>query len=214
MDIITVRLLACHPIVLRYLRDLLSSQCDFRLASDKEMPQVGVFDSALPSPHGALQMARIRFPLMRAVLLAASNSHGDAFRWMLQGAWGLVSYDRCPQELPAAVRIVASGLYYFPPPVVRRAMLLAGPWAGQAPPLQRSCLSPREAEVAALVSGRLSNKEIGSILQIRERTVKFHVGSIFRKLQVSSRQEVTVGGEVLAPLLRVPVAGMLLKSSA
>ena len=42
-----------------------------------------------------------------------------------------------------------------------------------------------------LLLRRLSNKEIGSILHISERTVKFHVGNILTKLQVTSRRELS-----------------------
>jgi DNA-binding CsgD family transcriptional regulator len=48
-------------------------------------------------------------------------------------------------------------------------------------------LSPREKEVAALLERRLCNKEIGSALGICERTVRFHLGNIFKKLGVSDR---------------------------
>ena len=52
-------------------------------------------------------------------------------------------------------------------------------------------LTPREQEVLDFLLRRLSNKEIASILRISERTIKFHVGNIFHKLHVTSRQELS-----------------------
>lgn len=48
-------------------------------------------------------------------------------------------------------------------------------------------LTPRETEVLNFVRLRLSNKEIGSNLNISERTVKYHVSSLLRKFRVDSR---------------------------
>ena len=48
--------------------------------------------------------------------------------------------------------------------------------------------TPREADVVAMVSAGLSNKELGNKLGISERTVKFHVANIFAKLGAHDRQ--------------------------
>jgi DNA-binding CsgD family transcriptional regulator len=50
-------------------------------------------------------------------------------------------------------------------------------------------LTGREIEIARMVAGRKSNKEIGSALQISSRTVSTHLSNIFVKLSVSSRGE-------------------------
>ena len=52
-----------------------------------------------------------------------------------------------------------------------------------------AALSPREREVVRLLAGGLRNKEIAAQLHITERTVKFHLGRIFDKLDVDSRTE-------------------------
>jgi DNA-binding NarL/FixJ family response regulator len=50
-------------------------------------------------------------------------------------------------------------------------------------------ISQRESQVIDLVKRRLSNKEIGEVLNIRESTVKFHLSNIFSKLQVKNRSD-------------------------
>lgn len=48
-------------------------------------------------------------------------------------------------------------------------------------------ISDREIQVIKLVNSGITNKEVGSILRIEEKTVKFHLTNIFKKLQVSGR---------------------------
>jgi DNA-binding CsgD family transcriptional regulator len=57
-------------------------------------------------------------------------------------------------------------------------------------------ITQRESQVIELVKRRLSNKEIGAILNIQESTVKFHLSNIFSKLQVNRRSELQDKGQV------------------
>lgn len=55
-----------------------------------------------------------------------------------------------------------------------------------------SDLTPREHEVAQLVANGYTNKQIGDQLNVSEQTVKNHIQSIFRKLALSNRVELTI----------------------
>jgi two-component system nitrate/nitrite response regulator NarL len=98
------------------------------------------------------------------------------------GQAGLLPRDATPAQIDAALRAAAAGL-----------RVRAGEWphpafhalADAAPPL----LSPREAEILALIGDGLSNKEMARRLGISGHTVKFHIESLFRKLAVGSRAE-------------------------
>ena len=64
-------------------------------------------------------------------------------------------------------------------------------------------LTPRETQVlAALMSGK-TNRQIGGELFLAASTVKFHLASIFRKLEVSTRTEAAIVGWEMFPMLRV-----------
>ncbi len=56
----------------------------------------------------------------------------------------------------------------------------------------RNGLSKREAEVAELVSTGLSNKEVADKLFVTEKTIKFHLTNIYRKMNISSRTQLIV----------------------
>ena len=63
---------------------------------------------------------------------------------------------------------------------------------GEASLVAMQALSPRESQVARLVAGGRSNRQIAERLVISEQTVKNHMQSIFRKLELSNRVELTI----------------------
>jgi NarL family two-component system response regulator YdfI len=98
-------------------------------------------------------------------------------------------------EIIAAVEGAAAGLVVFHPDTAEAvlASLAVAPTTAAADASVQS-LTPREIEVLHMLAEGLGNKTIARRLGISEHTVKFHVGSIFAKLNVSSRTEaVTVG---------------------
>ncbi|MGI8857433.1 MAG: response regulator transcription factor [Thermomicrobiales bacterium] len=97
-------------------------------------------------------------------------------------------------EIIAAVEGAAAGLVVLHPDTAEAALasLSAVPATVAATPVQ--LLTPREVEVLHMLAEGLGNKTIARRLGISEHTVKFHVGSIFAKLNASSRTEaVTLG---------------------
>ncbi len=95
-------------------------------------------------------------------------------------AWGVLALDSSTEELCAAVRALAQGLI-----VGSRALLFA---SNQETPA-RGPLTERETQVLALLSKGLANKQIAAELKISEHTVKFHVSSIYAKLNAASRTQ-------------------------
>ena len=94
--------------------------------------------------------------------------------------WGLLPMEVSSEELCAAVRAVAAGL------VVGTRPLLAAPDDVNLAP---GPLTEREVEVLGKLSRGLANKQIAAQLGISEHTVKFHVSSIYGKLNVTNRAE-------------------------
>jgi two-component system, NarL family, response regulator YdfI len=94
------------------------------------------------------------------------------------------------REIRVAIEAVAEGLLVLHPEIAD-----GGP---DSPPHTREsydeALSPRETQVLNLLSAGLGNKEIASRLKISEHTVKFHVTSIFNKLNASTRAEAVAIG--------------------
>lgn len=94
--------------------------------------------------------------------------------------WGILPTDSSPEELTAAVRALSQRLIVGAP-----ALLFESEDAS----LERGPLTERETEVLGLLAKGLANKQIAASLGISEHTVKFHVSSIYTKLNVTNRAE-------------------------
>lgn len=94
--------------------------------------------------------------------------------------WGVLPADASAEELSAAVHALSQGL------IVGTPQLL---FETESEPQSRGPLTERESEVLGLLSRGLANKQIAIALGISEHTVKFHVSSIYTKLNVTNRTE-------------------------
>ena len=99
--------------------------------------------------------------------------------------WGVLPNDVSAEELTAAVHALSQGL------VVGTSTLL---FELEGEPLSQGPLSDRESEVLGLLAKGLANKQIALALGISEHTVKFHVSSIYTKLNVTNRTEALRAG--------------------
>ena len=94
--------------------------------------------------------------------------------------WGVLPTDASAEELTAAVHALSQGL------IVGTSTLL---FQTESEPLSHGPLTDRESEVLGLLAKGLANKQIAVALGISEHTVKFHVSSIYAKLNVTNRTE-------------------------
>jgi len=101
-------------------------------------------------------------------------------------AWGLLPTDCSEEELITALYAVEMGLTTAPAEVIAE-MLQASPYPANGDTFIE--LTARELEVLNLLAGGYANKQISRELGISEHTVKFHVSSIYTKLDVSNRAE-------------------------
>ncbi len=95
--------------------------------------------------------------------------------------WGILPLDSSAEELIAAIHAISQGL------VVGAPSLLFAAEEGETP--ARGPLTEREVEVLGLLAKGLANKQIAASLGISEHTVKFHVSSIYAKLNATNRAE-------------------------
>jgi len=174
-----------HPVVREGLAAALSNR-GFEIAasfgSAEELlaarfdADVVLLDLELPGMSGVDAIARVGKPVL--VLTAYAND--EQIEAVLRaGARGYLLKGAAVDEIERAIRAVASAQTYLDPKVASRLVALSG-----APRL-----SAREREVLRLVAAGKSNKEIASALDVAERTVKFHVTSIFNKLGAENRAQ-------------------------
>lgn len=111
------------------------------------------------------------------------------------GVRGVLPTLAIASEIAAAVTAAAAGLVPLHPDTLETLLPALPVNAPLLPPAPAdTTLTPREAEVLSMLAEGLSNKAIAQRLHLSEHTVKFHISSLFAKLQVSSRTEaVTLG---------------------
>ncbi|HYG82739.1 MAG TPA: response regulator transcription factor [Pyrinomonadaceae bacterium] len=144
-------------------------------------PDVTLMDLRMPLVGGVEAITRIRreFPNARVIVLTTFDGDEDIYRSLQAGAQGYLLKDMFFDELEDAVRKVHAGARRIPTVVAER---LAERMAG-------SDLTGRELEVLEQIVRGKSNKEIGSLLNISEATVKSHINNILSKLGVSDRTQ-------------------------
>ncbi len=130
----------------------------------------------------------------RVLVLTTFDTESDAFAALQAGASGFLLKNVPPEELLAAIRIVAGGDAVVAPRITRR---LLDRFAGQLSPLHEadaptSLLTEREREVLLLLAQGMSNGEIAERLFVAETTVKTHVGRILTKLGLRDRVQAVV----------------------
>ncbi|HEX6305561.1 MAG TPA: response regulator transcription factor [Anaerolineales bacterium] len=112
------------------------------------------------------------------------------------GVWGILSLEASAEELLSAVGALHNGLLVGEPALMATLLSTApGLTQSQVEPLEEP-LTERENEVLQLLAQGLANKQIAHQLGISEHTVKFHVSSIYAKLDATNRAEAVRQGIV------------------
>ncbi|MCW2779739.1 MAG: regulatory protein LuxR [Marmoricola sp.] len=159
-------------------------------------PDVVLLDVHLPGGGGVEVMRRSALsntsPDTRYLALSVSDAAEDVIGTIRGGARGYVTKTITGPELVSAITRVADGDAVFSP---RLAGFVLDAFAGTievaAVDEDLDRLTEREREVMRLIARGYSYKEVGSELFISIKTVETHMGSVLRKLQLSSRHELT-----------------------
>jgi DNA-binding NarL/FixJ family response regulator len=131
---------------------------------------------------------------VRVIMLTTFEVDEYVFEALHAGASGFLLKDVEPDDLRAAVRVVARGEALLSPSVTRRLIreFVAQPGRHRPPPERLDELTEREREVMALVAQGLSNDEIAERLVISPATAKTHVSRTMMKLHAHDRAQLVV----------------------
>ena len=160
-------------------------------------PDVVLMDVRMPVLDGIEATRRIvrATPAARVMILTTFGLDGYVYDALRAGASGFMLKDAPPEEIVAAVRVVASGDALLAPAVTRTVIeeFARGPQAPPAePPPAVAELTAREQEVLALMVRGMSNPEICERLVISEATAKTHVAHILHKLGLRDRVQAVI----------------------
>jgi DNA-binding NarL/FixJ family response regulator len=167
------------------------------LIAERE-PDVVLLDVHLPGGGGKAVIEAIKagHPTVRFLALSVSDAPEDVIAVIRAGARGYVTKTISGPELVDAVVRVAGGDAVFSPRLAGFVLdAYASMPAGSEPigslDLESDQLSPREHEVLRLIARGYTYKEIARELTISVKTVESHVSAVLRKLQLSTRHQLT-----------------------
>ena len=160
-------------------------------------PDVVLMDIRMPVLDGIEATRRIVRALPGTFVLILTTFGLDTYVYdaLRAGASGFMLKDAPPEEIAAAVRIVASGEALLAPTVTRAVIeefARQQTTTQRTPPAAVAELTPREREVFDLLAHGLSNPEICDQLVISEATTKTHVARIFQKLGLRDRVQAVI----------------------
>ena len=156
-------------------------------------PDVILLDVHLPGGGGLSVIEGVRKvrPDASFLALSVSDAAEDVIAIIRSGARGYVTKSISPAELAAAVRRVHEGDAVFSPRLAGFVLdAFAGSVQAQIDP-ELDQLTQREREVMRYIARGYSYKEVAGELHISTKTVESHVSAVLRKLQLSSRHELT-----------------------
>lgn len=192
-----------HAVVRRGLADLLSSAADLEVvgtAADGQAaqevvraarPDVVVMDLQMPGTDGVAATRAIvdEQPEVQVLVLTSLSDSDRIIAALDAGAVGYLLKDADPDDVIEGVRAVARGESPLHPKAARELLL------SRNRPVEKTQLTPREADVLRLVRQGLANKQIARRLGISERTVKAHLTSVFQRIGVPDRTQAALWAE-------------------
>lgn len=152
-----------------------------------------LLDFKLPDTQGfsGLHALRAALPLVPITLLSGEESASVINAAISEGAMGFVPKSSSPEMLMAALQLILAGGAYLPPHVRMASPCGLGPLPGATHCGQRKAagLSDRQLEVLLKVVQGKPNKVIAREMNLAEGTIKAHLSTAFRMLDVSNRTE-------------------------
>jgi DNA-binding NarL/FixJ family response regulator len=157
-------------------------------------PDIVLLCSTLAELEGLqiIRVAKEKSPASKVIILTEAMDEGAIINALHGGAKGYIPKDSSISSLVNAIKAVHNGELWIERKLIAKYFngdITADSWLAGSPKKIEEVLTPREQDVLRILMKGATNKEIGRQLFICEKTVKSHLNSIFKKLNVSRRLE-------------------------
>lgn len=182
---IRVLLKLSSPALRAGLQALLASDKTIRVVNDSLDEENAVDVIITSTAFASLSDGEPASPSSSGILLLSDDQPNVREMRRSSRVWGILPIDSSAEELTAAIHALSQGLIVGAPHLLFKS---------ENESVERGPLTERELEVLGLLAQGLANKQIAVELGISEHTVKFHVSSIYTKLDVTNRTEAVRAG--------------------
>lgn len=196
-----------HHLFLEGLQNLLTAQgidvvgvaydgLDALAAARRVQPDVILMDIQMPRCDGvtATRLIKAEMPACKIVMLTMSEDEQDLFEAVKSGACGYLLKRLDAADLFAYLDDLQAGRPPFSPGL---ALKILDEFARQrealvasSPPTDHAALSSRQIQILTLIVQGFTYQEVGQVIGITERTVKYHMGEILEQLHLQNRTQV------------------------
>ncbi|HRA47942.1 MAG TPA: response regulator transcription factor [Thermomicrobiales bacterium] len=199
---ISVMIAEDHPLYLKGLRNLVTSDPDLRVIGETDngdtivaaaldlQPDLILMDLQLPGQSGIVATREIMraLPNTRILVITLFADDDSVFSALRAGARGYILKDAEEQEILLAIRAVANGDSLFSPSIANRVLSFFASPRPAAPDIYPT-LTERERDILHLLTRGKANMQIAHELHLSPKTIANNLTSIYSKLQVADRQE-------------------------
>ena len=155
-------------------------------------PDVILMDLIMPGKTGLEAILEIKQmqPHARILVLTSFADDSNVTKAIRAGAYGFLLKDTSPDELVQTIHSVYADKLTLPQELTH--ILLGGKAAEKEPDSMQQDLTPRELDVLQCIAQGMSNKQIAQKLSVSTTTVRSHVSSMIRKLNVENRTQLAI----------------------
>ena len=167
---------------------------DALVAARRDRPEVVLMDIRMPRLDGLAATRKMidQHPALRVLVVTTFDADQNVYEALRAGASGFILKDSSPEQLVAAIRLIAAGDALLTPARTRRLIESQVRPSPSVDGTLVGTLTDREREVLVLMARGLDNGQIGAALFVSEATVRTHVGHVLSKLDARSRVQAVV----------------------
>ena len=192
-----------HEVVRIGLRTVLAQHPDFTIVAEvgtveaatqegiKLQPHIVLMDLRLPDGSGvdACRAILEACPNTRILFLTSYRDEDSMLAAILAGASGYLLKEVSPDRLIQAIELVADGHSILDHEVIKKVKSWVQKKTQPSTPAKKWDLSPQQFRVLEQVAEGKTNKEIGRVLGLSDKTVRNYLATIFEKLQITRRSQ-------------------------